>query len=427
MIVSRPLLASLILCTSVATALAAPPVAIRDRAVDMVALVGGEQILGMFASPPANGTVTLYADRDWLQKHEPALYRKVAAGENNRRKQALEQYLERLKTWRERRPEPKLLTNFIERSLRDVESRLQGVEQNKPDSKPSQLVVVEVPAVQVKRFWSQPPEVRRLLGLAWEAELDGIEDLSAAALADKLKQQSVDVEHTVPDLSDRIGVVPLDDRQWAAKVALIEFKILGQPHFQGTGGMLVRDDGSGARPQLPDLIGGLLQDQLGDALGDLLNPQGGGQGGAANKQTKAVEKALATAAEERATGVRITYLNQDITNGRATVTDTFYARMPDNSWAAICEKSSTVGLDAANKLTEEELAADPQMAEALKTLKGLGIDANQDLFKSALRFGGATQKAMQNADRDFTDFLLAHTRRLIDPPLALPQQAAAGK
>lgn len=410
---------SLIVCGSAALLSAAPPVAIRDRAVDMAALVGGGQILGMFAGPPANGTATIYASREWLKKNEPALYRKVAAGENERRKQALEQYVERLKAWRERRPEPKLLNNFIERSQRDVESRLRGADEPKTDVKPSQLVVVEVPAVQVKRSWSQPPEVRRLLGLAWEARLDGIEDLSAGAVAEKLKQKSVDVDRGVPDLSDRIGVVPLDDRQWAAKVALIEFEILGQPHFQGTGGMLVRDDGSGARPALPDLIGGMLQDQLGDALGDLLNPQPAA-GGAANKQAKAAEKALATAAEERATGVRITYLNQDIAKGRVTVTDTFYARMPDNAWATIWEKSSTAGLEAAKEVSDDELAADPQVAEMLKTLKGLGIDANQDLFKSALRFGGATQKAMQATDREFTEFLLAHTRRLIDPPLPLP-------
>ena len=227
----------------------------------------------------------------------------------------------------------------------------------------------------------------------------------------------------MPDISDRLGIVPLDDRQWAAKVALIEFEILGQPHFQGTGGMLARDDGSGQRPQLPDLIGGMLQDQLGDALGDLLNPQPGAAGGAGNKQVKAVEKALATAAEEQATGVRITYLNQDLVNGRVTVSDTFYARMPDRAWTAIWEKSSTAGLDAANEVGEDELAADPQVAEVLKTLKGLGLDANQDMFKSALRFGGATKKAMQDTDHRFTDFLLAHTRRLIDPPIPLSVEA----
>ena len=421
MTIVRPFIASLIVSVSI-TALGAPPVAIRDRAVDMVALVGGEQLLGMFAGPPTDGKVTIYADREWLKKHQATLYRKIAAGQADRQKQALEQYVERLKTWRERRPEPKLLAHFIERSQRDVESRLRDLRKENADP-PSQLLVVEVPEVQVKRFWSQPPEVRRLLGLAWEARLDGVEDLSAAALAGKLKQQLVDVEHAVPDISDRLGIVPLDDRQWAAKVALIEFEILGQPHFQGTGGMLARDDGSGQRPQLPDLIGGMLQDQLGDALGDLLNPQPGAAGGAGNKQVKAVEKALATAAEEQATGVRITYLNQDLVNGRVTVSDTFYARMPDRAWTAIWEKSSTAGLDAAKEVGEDELAADPQVAEVLKTLKGLGIDAKQDIFKSALRFGGATKKAMQDTDHRFTDFLLAHTRRLIDPPIPLSVEA----
>ncbi|HVA47424.1 MAG TPA: hypothetical protein VNH11_13725 [Pirellulales bacterium] len=404
---------------------AAAPVAIRDRAVDRVALVGGEQILGMFAAPPADGTVTLYVRRQWLKKHQPALYRKTAAGEDDRRKQALEEYLQRLKTWRERRPEPKLLNDFIERSIRDVESRLQGAGDQDAEAGPSQLMVVEVLAIKVKRHDVQPTAVRRLLGLAWQARLDDAEDLSAAALAEKLKEQAVDVEHAVPDLSDRFDIVPLDDRQWAAKVALIEFEILVQPHFQGTGGMLVRDDGDGGnRPPLADLIGGMLQDQLGDALGDLLNPQPGGAGdGGATKQRKAANEALASAAEEKATGVRITYLDQDIANRRVTVTDTFYALMPGNAWEAIWRQSSTAGIDVAKEMNEDELAADPQVAEVSKTLKGLGIDANNELFKSALRFGGATQKAVQDSDRAFTEYLLSHTRRLIGPPVPLPSAA----
>src|SRR5579863_8890319 len=152
-------------------ALAAPPVAVPDRAIDMVALVGGERVMGMLAGPVTDGSVTLYVARDWLQKHQPALYRKVTASEEDRRKEALQKYLERLATWRDRRAEPKLLNNFIERSIRDVEKRLKSFDDPAQKPAPSQLLVVELPAVQVKRNFTQPPAVRRLLGLAWEARL----------------------------------------------------------------------------------------------------------------------------------------------------------------------------------------------------------------------------------------------------------------
>jgi hypothetical protein len=415
----RPPLILLFLLAS--PAFGAPPVAVSDRAVDMVALVSGERIMGMFAGPVADGSVTLYVARDWLRKHQPALYRKVTAGEEDRHKDALEKCLERLAGWRDRRTEPKLLNNFIERSIREIEGRLRALDNPDQKSEPSQLLVVELPAAHVKRHFTQPQPVRRLLGLAWEAKLANVEELSAKAIAEELKKQGVDVEHATPDISDRFEIVSPSDRQWAAKVAVVEFEILGKPHFQGTGGVLLRDDGGGARPALTDLLSNLIQDQLGDALGDLLNPQpgAGAPTGAARRQA-AVDKALAAARDDKATGVRITYLDQNLQNRQVSVTDTFYARMPDDRWQAIWQQSASVALDGAKDLNEDQLAADPQIAEIRKTLQGLGLDANNDLFKTALRFGGATQKAMQATNRDFAEFILAQSRRLIGPPVPVP-------
>jgi hypothetical protein len=399
------------------SAWAAPPVAVRDRAADMITLVGGSPILGMFAGAPTEGTVSFYVAREWVGKHQPALYRKLVAGEDERRREALNQYLQRLTAWRDRRTEPKLLQDFLLRSVHDVEARLRAIADDKPKPEPSQLLIVEVPAGQVRRHYAQTQEVRRLLALAWEARLAGAEELSATAVAAELKKRQIDVEHAAPDLSDRFDVVPLTERQWSAKVALVEFAILGQPHFQGTGGLLVLDEGDGGHPPLAGLVSGMLQDQLGDALGDLLNPQPpAARAGGASKQQAASDKALATAAERKATGVRITYLDQDLQNRRVTVTDTFYARQADGGWQAIWRQSSTVGTDAAKQPGQAELAADPQVAELLTTLKGLGLDTNQDLLKSALSFGGATQQALQSTERDFADFLLSQTRRLIGPP-----------
>jgi hypothetical protein len=411
-----------LLCALAATfCSAAEPVPIRERAADMVALAGGEQIIGMFASAPAEGIVTIYVSRDWLQKHQAAFYRKFAAGENDRRKEALQQYRQRIAEWRDRRGEPKILNNFIERSLHDVEKQLDELEKGGQPPEPSQLVIIESPAKQVRRFYAQPQPTRRLLALAWDARLDGAEEMPATELAERLKKQGVDVEHAWPDISDRFDIVPVTARQWAAKVALVEFEILGKPRFQGTGGVLMEDEDDGARPPLADLVGGLLQDQLGDALGDLLNPAGGGERPAGvSKQQAAVDKALASAAEKKATGVRITDLDQDLAKHRVTVHDSFYAYLPDNSWQAIWQQSSTVDTNDAKDLGEDELANDPQVAEIMKTLKGLGLDANQDLLKSALRFGGATQKAMQATDKEFADYLLSHTRRLIGPPVVVP-------
>ncbi|HEV3339838.1 MAG TPA: hypothetical protein VG125_05760, partial [Pirellulales bacterium] len=345
--ISTCCLALSVLCLSSA-ALAAPPVAVSDRAVDLVALVSGERVMGMLVGPGTDGTVTVYVARDWLGKHQPALYRKVTASEDDDRKQALKKYLDRLADWRQWRAEPKLLNHFLERSIREVEGRLKALDEKDKSPEPSQLLIVELPAAQVRRHFTQPQPVRRLLGLAWEARLANLEELSAKAIAEQLKQQGVDVEHGTPDLSDRFEIVSPSDRQWAAKVALVEFEILGKPHFQGTGGVLMRDDGEGARPPLTDLVSGLIQDQLGDALGDLLNPQPGGEAaaGPTARRQAAVDKALAAARDDKATGVRITYLDQSLQNRRVSVSDTFYARMPDDRWQAIWEQSASIAIDA---------------------------------------------------------------------------------
>ncbi|HEX7379010.1 MAG TPA: hypothetical protein VF278_17950 [Pirellulales bacterium] len=404
-------------------ALAAGPVAVNERAVDMVTLVDGKQWLGLFAQPPekepsADSTVTLYVAREWLRKHQPAYYRKFVAGEEAQCRAALEQYRQGLREWGDRRSEPKLLHDFIERSLRDVESRLR---KEKPfdAAGASQLCLVELSAKQVKRWHAQPENVRRLLALAWETRLPDAEDLAAGELSERLKRQGVDVEHGEPDLSDRLGIVALSPRQWAAKVALIEFEILGKPRFQGTGGTLLEADDPAKQPPLADVLGGLLQDQLGDVLGDLLNPQPGDKRSSAkSKEQAAIEKALVAAAEKKATGTRITYLDQDLGRRRVTVTDTFHALMPDGTWQPIWQTSATFGIDGEAKAAEA-LAADPQVAEIMRTIKALGLDANQDLLKSALRFGAATQRAMQATEGEFADFLRRHTRRLIGSPVPL--------
>lgn len=405
------------------SALAAGPVAVNERAVDMVTLVDGKQWLGLFAQPPekepaADSTVTLYVAREWLRKRQPAYYRKFVAGEEAQCRAALEQFRHDVQQWSERRSEPKLLHDFIERSLRDVESRLRG-EKPFDAAGASQLCLVKLPAKQVKRWHAQPENVRRLLALAWEARLPDAEDLAAGELSERLKRQGVDVEHGEPDLSDRFGIVALTPRQWAAKVALIEFEILGKPRFQGSGGTLLETDDPAKQLPLAEVFGGLWQDQLGDALGDLLNPRPGDKRSPANlKKQAAVEKALATAVRKKATGTRITYLDQDLDRRRVTVTDTFHALMPDGTWQSIWQKSATVSTDGEAKAAEA-LANDPQVAEIMRTLKGLGLDANQDLLKSALRFGAATQRAMHATEGEFADFLRRHTRRLMGSPVPM--------
>ena len=402
------------------SASAAGPEAIQKRAVDMISLAGGERLFGMFVGPPRGGELQMLVRREWLRKHAPNVYRKATAGEDERRKAALEQLRDRLVAWRERRTEPKLLSSFLDRSLDETKAALAALDDPKQRHEPSQLLLVCVPVAQVRKQYQQPPEARRVLGLAWEQRIDDAEDLSKTALVERLKAQQIDPEEAQPDLSDRLDALPLDDRQWAAKMALAEYAILGKPHFQGSGGLLVRDDTGQNRPALGELIAGMAQSQLEDALGDLLGPAGGAKRNQNEKLKPAIDKATRACDDEGETGVRITQLDQDLARRQVTVGDRFLAKMPDGSWQAVWQFASTIDASKPRPNEEATLAKDPQVAEALKTIKSLGLDLDPELLRTAMRSGVATQEALQAVDREFADYLLANTRRLDGPPLNVP-------
>ncbi|HUY93429.1 MAG TPA: hypothetical protein VMV10_32180 [Pirellulales bacterium] len=400
------------------------PTTVQERAVDMAALVGGERLFGMLFGPPRQGELPFVVRREWLRKHAPNVYRKTVAGEDERRRMAIEQLRDRLAAWRERRSEPKLLTSFLDRSLEETKARLAAFDAKQEPHEPAQLLLVSIPVVQIRKQYQQSPETRRILALAWEERLDDPEEASAAALVERLKEKKIEPAQAQPDLSDRLDALPLDDRQWAAKMALAEYAILGKPRYQGAGGMLVREDSGQDRPPLGELIAGMAKSQLEGALGDLLNPAGGVAKPNENKPNEAIDKATRECDAEGTTGVRITNLDQDLTRRQVTVRDAFWAKMPDGAWQAIWQASSTIDASKPRPNEEDALKQDPQVAEALKLVKSLGLDLDPDLLRTAMRSGAATQEALANVDRQFADFLLANTRRLDGPPLVVPEAAA---
>jgi hypothetical protein len=154
----------------------------------------------------------------------------------------------------------------------------------------------------------------------------------------------------------------------------------------------------------------------------LLGPAGGAkQNQNQNEKLKqAIDKATRACDDEGETGVRITRLDQDLARRQVTVSDSFLARMPDGSWQAVWQFASTIDASKPRPNEEATLAKDPQVAEALKTIKNLGLDVDPELLRTAMRSGVATQEALEAVDREFADYLLANTRRLDGPPLNVP-------
>jgi len=394
---------------------------VQDRASDMLALVGGERLFGILTGPSHGGNVGIVVDRQWFRKHQADLYRKTVADDDGRRRQVLEQLRVRLTAWRERREEPKLLANFIERSLIQTERKLRALDDEKAPLEPSQLVLVEVPRAQVRKQYVQPEATRRVLALAWQERLPGAEEQTAAALIEQLKTRGIDAARVSPDLSDRLGALAQDERQWAAKVALVEYEILGKPHYVGTGSKLFRDDTGQARPDMTEVLVEQLQDQLGDLLGELLGPNGGaGKPNDENKLKSAVSAAAAEVAAEGLNCLRVSYLSQDPLNHKVTVRGSFLARMPDGAWQPIWEHISTIDATTPRANEEAQLASDPQVEKVLEIAKKFGIDVNDERIRTALRYGVVTEEALHDVNRAFVEFMLSNVRRLDGPPIVVP-------
>ena len=272
-------------------------------AVDVAGLPGGERILGIRLDDGRSPEIQMLVRRAWLERHSPQLYERFSKTESEEATAAWEKLRERLLEWQTKRAEDKRLSGYITRQLETVEKRLAPADENRPKRKepPSLLLLVRFPKKELRTQQSVSQQRRQLLALAWQHELDEPESLSALDVTAKLKELKVDPTTAQVDLSDRVPPQPTTDRQWSAKTALVEFSLLGAPHFQGTGDYLVEAGDGAPQPGLEELLGGLL----GGQLEELLNP--GGKPAAAKDAT---DKATGPAEKAGRIGVRITQMNQ---------------------------------------------------------------------------------------------------------------------
>jgi hypothetical protein len=378
-------------------------------AVDVVALKGGREVRGSIVSRAPDGAVTIAVRREWLQQHDQALHDEQDAREAQQREEARSQLTTRTRAWLEERKDDVELSAILRRELESFEKQPAAV--GKPDAKPSEFLLVDLPAERVRRVFAQPPE-RRQVGLAaWEAGLDGVERQTFVQLAERLDEQQIDWRTKAVDLADRLPRGAMQgEREWAARQAVYEYAFRKRVEFQGTGDLVLRTD-SGAAPAIgTDLLNGLLGSNLGADLADLL-----GTGGADKPKRKSWrETAVEAAEQEGVRSCRVTRMASDLAKKLVTVEQTFLARMPDGSWEAVWTHNETLDAAKERKDLEQRIRQDPQVTEALKLFEQLGGAGN---VETAIRFGAATMEAQQRADDRFYAFKDRYTEQLDGPPL----------
>lgn len=407
----------------VAIAMAVPACALAETsretaarlAVDVVVLKGGRELRGSLIERRAGNGLTIAVRREWLRSRFPDWLAELDAAAQAEHRTALETLITRAREWLADRADDRKLVAVVRPELERLEQRLVGNPPPVAAETESEFLLVDVRGEQVRRVFAQPPERRQLALVAWRDRLDNVEFASIDKLQTAVTAKQVDWRTASVDLSDRLPATAADgEREWAARTAIFEYSYREQLEFQGTGNLIVRTGDSATVPSALVLLGGVLErGGLGFELAGLLD---GGLGTPANgiSQRSWLESAAAVADSEHIRGFRVTRSGQDIANRIVSVETRFVARMPDGTWETVWSSAATVDASQERKEAEARIRQDPQIAESLKLLDGLGLGGQ---LETAVRFGAATQAALQLADARFFEFIDRYHLRLDGPIL----------
>ncbi len=382
--------------------------AITQLSVDTVSLKSGKVVRGIVIAAPVDGPMIVATDRQWLQKHLPDLFLKATVAETDRRKLANRQLIERLKKRLAAPVAEPGLAFFLKQELKRAESQ----RESPPD--PPQFVWLELERETIHRFTPAAADRKRVAMWAWSEFLPNVESRDLHDLQRELTQRKVDFTANPPDLSDRVGPRLQDDREWAARMALVEYTV-GKPlDFQGTGDLLIRTDGNQKSIDLAPLLTRTLNSQVDSLLKELT-----GEPRAANSIPESkdwLKSATKTADAESVRGLRATRVEVQTDGLKAVVQTAFDARMPDGSWDVIWSHRESQDGTKLRADAEAKIAKDPRILQITDTIKSLGAGGD-DQIRQAIRFGAATMAAQQAADSRFFEFRDRYTKHLDGPPL----------
>jgi hypothetical protein len=397
------------------------PAKSKALAVDVIELKSRSVTLrGLVLGKDAEARTTLLAvPRWWMEANAADFYAEYLKHETDARRVLLEELVERIDAWKERRPNDQRLVTFL-LDQRDRATKALKANDGEVAACESKLVLVAVPDREIKRIEAADAQARQVTPVAWAEELKDVETRTVASLREELQRDKIDVAARNIDLTEWLPPRRDTSEQWAARQAIVEYEYRKQADFQGTGDAYFRT-GEGAKPPaLADLLSAMFQSNLTGGLLDLLDE------GASKPKASGPPKPTAAVEKEGLDGVRVTTLDQDLAARRVTVRTEFWARLPSvpgnaaATWRPIYQWNETADASKARPDTEARIRKDPQVSRALELVSSLvpGGDG-ESATNTAIRFGAAVMEAQQAADARFIHFRAVYTRGLEGPPLTL--------
>jgi hypothetical protein len=405
----RSAVAGLLLLTFVAEAQGQKAVPTSQLAVDVVTLKSGKSIRGAVVKADA-GVISVAVSRGWLEHSAPDLYQKTVGNEVQLQRQIAEQLRDRLKKQLETTARDQRLTFFLKQELERVESQLA----REDPVEPSQFLWLDLEQGSVAKVVRAAPDRQRVAIWAWNESFPNVETRDVHELERDLKQRKIDPTVAPPDLSNRLAPQLQDEREWAARMAIVGYAI-GEPlDFQGTGNVLLRTDTDQRGIDLAPILSKVMQTQADSLLKDLVGDTGATK--PAMKDNDWLKNASTEANRAGALGFRATRVDVKVDQHQAAVQTAFAARMPNGSWETVWSVNETQDSTKPRADVEAKIAEDPQVKQVLQTVKSFGLGADEQI-RQAIRFGAATMAAQQAADGKFFEFRDRYLKRLDGPPL----------
>jgi hypothetical protein len=390
----------------------APPTVATGKglAVDTVALKGGASLRGAILEQKPDRSVTIGVTRAWLETAQPELAKAHAAEEVAELRKLWTTARDRAASAAETEPAESPYGRF----LRGEVERLEGLLAADPVPRPA-FVVLELAGARVQRVTRPPLEQQRWAVLAWKHGWVDVEHKAATTLKRELVDRDIPLDGPLPDLSDRFPPLPQDEREWAARRAMLAYAHGRRLDFQGTREVLVptSDEGPPALATiLPQLLQSQLRSQLQGLLGEGVTPQ------APELPQQRLDTAIKTATDRGVRGFRVTWLDLAPERQRVTVETRFYAQFDDQSWRPVWGHQEAADSNQPRPDLEAQIAADPQIATLRTSLAEVGLPT--DSLEDAFRTGAATMAALTTANRTFEAFLSRYMAAVERPKLLLP-------
>jgi hypothetical protein len=232
----------------------------------------------------------------------------------------------------------------------------------------------------------------------------------------ELQKRDINLEATPPDLADKLPARPQDEREWAARLTVVEYTLVKAFDLQGTGDLVI-PTGDGRPINVGAVLPQVLQQQMEAVLGDL-SGRPVGVPMAPQRNRGWLPGAVAAAEKAGVRGFRVTRVDVGIETRRATVTSEFVAQTAPDEWRAVWHTTETTDGSQPRPEQEARIARDPQVKAALEALRAFG-GVGDNPVQQAIRVGAAAMTAQQAAERRFFEFRERIVNHLDRPPLVI--------